>query len=387
MTPDDSRAFRLGMGAGLFVITSIAFLRAPLLPDIGRDLGLSALGLGGLGSAFALGRLTADFPAGALTDRTRPGTMMAIAALIVAVGSLVFGLSTAAVIAFVAAFGLGIGSTWTLTGSMAFFARAPRVQRGTSLAFFAAALLVGQAVGPFVGGLLGARWDWRVAMVVGSVVAAAVVPFFVRHRGTAPHVDKTDGGNGDADQIPGRVLGVLYLLPVVQFSIGAAIIQTLVPIVGDDELGLGAATVGVAIGIGGVARLVGAIVSGRLSDSVGRKWAMIPGLLLQTAGLALFTAMGGIVAWWLAILALTLGSVSVNVGTTILADLSEGRRLGRQLGAFRFAGDLGLMIFPILSGALYEVGGRALGALPLLVLTAAATIGSMVILPETHVDH
>jgi MFS family permease len=78
--------------------------------------------------------------------------------------------------------------------------------------------------------------------------------------------------------------------------------------------------------------------------------------------------------------------VSVNVGTTILADLSEGGRLGRQLGAFRFAGDLGLMIFPVLSGALYEIGGRALGTLPLLVLTAAATIGSMVILPETHAD-
>jgi MFS family permease len=383
MTQHDSRAFRFGMGAGLFVITSIAFLRAPLLPDIGRDLGLSALGLGGLGSAFALGRLIADFPAGALTDRTRPGTMMAIAATIVAVGSLVFGLSTAAVVAFAAAFGLGIGSTWTLTGSMVFFARAPRVQRGASLAFFAAALLVGQAVGPFLGGLLGARWDWRAAMLVGAVVAAAVVPFFLRHPGTPPQIDESENGNGDGDPIPGRVLGVLYLLPVVQFSIGAAIIQTLVPIVGDDELGLGAAAVGVAIGIGGVARLIGAIVSGRISDRVGRKWAMIPGLVLQTAGLALFTTMGGLVAWWLAILALTLGSVSVNVGTTILADLSERGRLGRQLGAFRFAGDLGLMVFPILSGALYEVGGRLLGALPLLVLTAAATVGSMVILPET----
>lgn len=371
------------MGAGLFVITSIAFLRAPLLPDIGRDLGLSALGLGGLGSAFALGRLTADFPAGALTDRSRPGAMMAIAASIVAVGSLVFGLSPIAVVAFVAAFGLGIGSTWTLTGSMAFFARAPRVQRGASMAFMAAALLVGQAIGPFLGGLMGALWDWRVAMVVGAVVAAVVIPFFVRHPGVPPEADRTDGRDPDGEPIPQRVLAVLYLLPVVQFSIGAAIIQTLVPIVGDDELGLGAATVGLAIGLGGVARLIGAIVSGRVSDSVGRKWAMIPGLLLQTAGLALFATIGGQVAWWLAILALTLGSVSVNVGTTILADLSEGGGLGRQLGAFRFAGDLGLLVTPLLSGALYEVGGRVLGTLPLLVLTVIATIGSYVMLPET----
>lgn len=308
---------------------------------------------------------------------------MAIAAAIVAVGSLVFGLSPAAAIAFVAAFGLGVGSTWTLTGSMAFFARAPRVQRGTSMAFFAGALLLGQAVGPFLGGILGAVWDWRVAMIVGAVVAAALIPFFMRHPGVSPEVTETeDDGSGD-DVIPRPVLSVLYLLPVVQFSIGAAIIQTLVPIVGDDELQLGAATVGIAIGLGGLARLIGAIVSGRLSDKVGRKWAMIPGLSLQTVGLALFAVVGGLVAWWLAILALTLGSVSVNVGSTMLADLTEGGGLGRQLGAFRFAGDLGLMVFPLLSGALYEVGGRLLGTLPLLVLTAAATIGSVVVLPET----
>jgi hypothetical protein len=110
---------------------------------------------------------------------------------------------------------------------------------------------------------------------------------------------------------------------------------------------------------------------------------MIPGLALQTVGLALFAVVGGLVAWWLAILALTLGSVSVNVGSTMLADLTEGGGLGRQLGAFRFAGDLGLMVFPLLSGALYEVGGRMLGTLPLLVLTAAATIASVVVLPET----
>jgi MFS family permease len=383
MTIDHSRKFRFGMGGGLLIITSIAFLRAPLLPDIGRDLGLSALGLGGLGSAFALGRLTADFPAGAFTDRSRPGAMMAIAAGIVAVGSLVFGLSPVAAIAFVAAFGLGVGSTWTLTGSMAFFARAPRVQRGASMAFFAGALLLGQAVGPFLGGILGALWDWRVAMIVGSVVAAALVPFFLRHPGVSPETTGTEDRGSDDDAIPRPVLSVLYLLPVVQFSIGAAIIQTLVPIVGDDELQLGAATVGIAIGLGGLARLIGAIVSGRLSDKIGRKWAMIPGLSLQTVGLALFAVVGGLVAWWLAILALTLGSVSVNVGSTMLADLTEGGGLGRQLGAFRFAGDLGLMVFPLLSGALYEVGGRMLGTLPLLVLTAAATIGAVIVLPET----
>ena len=383
MTPDSSQAFRRGMGAGLFIITSIAFLRAPLLPAVGRDLGLSALGLGGLGSAFAVGRLTADFPAGAITDRSRPGSMMAVAAALVAGGSLLFGLAPVAVVAFIASFALGVGSTWTLTGSMAFFARAPRMQRGASLAFFAAALLVGQAIGPAIGGVLGTIWDWRVAMVVSAVIVAGVIPFFMRHPGTVPVRAAVSTEESPASPIPRRILAVIYMLPIVQFSIGAAIIQTLVPIVGDDELGMGAATVGIAIGIGGLARLVGAITSGRVSDSVGRRWALIPGLVLQTVGLALFAVLGGAAAWWATIIAVTLGSVAVNVGTTVLADLSEGKGLGKQLGAFRFAGDLGLMVAPLLAGALYEASGRTAATIPLLVVTAATTIAAVIILPET----
>lgn len=382
MTVEHTRPFRFGMGAGLFLITSVAFLRAPLLPDIGRELGLTALGLGAIGSAFALGRLAADFPAGHLTDRARPGIMMATAAAIVAGGSLLFGLAPIALLVFVAAFGMGVGSTWTLTGSMAFFARAPRVRRGMSMSFFAAALLVGQAVGPAVGGLLGARWDWRVAMVAGAVVAAAVIPLFMRNPGTAPRSEPADAGP-EAALPPRRTLAVIYLLPAVQFSIGAALIQTLVPIVADDELGLGSATVGLALGLGGVARVVGAVVSGRVSDTLGRRWALIPGLVLQTAGLGVFALIDGAPAWWAAILALTLGSVAVNVGTTMLADLTEQGGLGRQLGAFRFTGDLAFLVTPIVSGALYELGGRPIGTMPVLALAALTTLAAAIWLPET----
>ncbi len=383
MTFEHSRPFRFGMGAGLFLITSVAFLRAPLLPDIGRDLGLSALGLGGLGSAFALGRLATDFPAGALTDRSRPGTMMATAAALVSVGSGVFGLSPVAAVAFVAAFALGVGSTWTLTGSMAFFARAPRSRRGTSMSLFAAALLVGQAVGPALGGFVAAVWDWRAALIAGAAVAAALIPLYLRNPGRAPEM--VNGKDNRVSSLPTsrRVLAVIYLLPAVQFSIGAALIQTLIPIVGDEELGLGPATVGLALGVGGIARLVGAIVSGRVSDSLGRKWALTPGLVLQTGGLIVLATMSGALAWWMAILALTLGSVAVNVGTTILADLTEDGGLGRQLGAFRFSGDLAFLITPILAGALYDIGGRGLGTLPVLVLTAATTVAAVWVLPET----
>lgn len=373
------------MGAGLFLITSVAFLRAPLLPDIGRDLSLSAVGLGALGSVFALGRLAADLPAGRMTDRARPGSMMAGAAAIVAAGSMAMGLAPNSIVAFIAAFWLGVGSTWTMTTTMAFFAGAPRTSRGTSMSFFAGALLGGQAIGPAAGGILAGLSDWRPALVIGGMAAALLVAPFVRFRGATPRTRREEARPDRPLPVPRRrVLVVIYLLPAVQFSVGAAVVQTLAPIAGGAELGLGPATVGLALGLGGLARLLGALVSGRVADLVGRRWALLPGLAVQILGLGLFAFGAGAVAWWLAILFLTLGSVAVSVGGTILADLVDHRVLGKHLGVFRFTGDSAFLVAPLLVGVLYETSGRALATLPLLLLTAAVTLSAALLLPETR---
>lgn len=367
----------------MFGTTAVAFLRAPLLPDMGRDLGLTALGLGALGSVFALGRLAADFPAGRLTERARPGMMMAVAAAAVGLGSVGMGLAPSALLAFIASFVLGVGSSWTMTTSMAVFAGAPRRRRGLSMSIFSGALLAGQSLGPTAGGFLAAAWDWRVALVAGGGVSAFLVLPFVRFPGPVPTPHVTDP-TAEPHTSPRRgVLLTLYLLPAVQFSIGAAAVQTILPIAGGDELGLGAAVIGLALGVGGLARFVGAVAAGWVADRHGRKWALIPGLGIQFGGLVIMALGDGIWAWWAAILGLTLGSVAVNIGSTMLADLHEGQGMGHRLGAFRFTGDLAFMVTPLIAGALYELDGRALSTLPMLLLTGAVLVASVVVLPET----
>ena len=134
-----ARRVTWAVAASLFAITVAAFLRPPLLPDIGRDLTLSSLGLGALGSVFALGRLAADIPAGRLSDSRPPGVMMIASASMVGVGSLGLALAPSSTMAFIAVFVLGVGSTWTLTTAQAHFATAPRARRGLAMSFFAAA--------------------------------------------------------------------------------------------------------------------------------------------------------------------------------------------------------------------------------------------------------
>lgn len=375
----------VAVGAGLFLLTLAAFFRPPLLPEIGRDLHMTTVGLGLLGSIFAVGRLAADFPAGRMSDRFRPGPMMSLSGVVVATGSMLLALTSAAGGAYAAMFVLGIGSALALTTAMAHFARAPRVRRGTALSAFAAWLLAGQSFGPTAGGSLGEAFGWRGALVVAASLAllVAVSSTFLRtpiaDRESSPVTTRID----EDRVVPRRVLGFVYLLPAVQFAIGGAMLQTLVPIVADAELGIGPATVGLALGLGGVSRLTAALITGQISDRVSRKWALVPGQLLQTLGVAVFMLGGTATTWLAAIVLAALGSAGVNVGATVLADLSEGSTLGRRLGAFRFTGDAAFVVAPLLSGWLYQVGGRVLATLPLVMFSAVVMAGVWAVVPET----
>lgn len=381
-----ARRVTWAVAASLFAITVAAFLRPPLLPDIGRDLTLSSLGLGALGSVFALGRLVADIPAGRLSDSRAPSAMMIASASMVGIGSLGLAVAPTSAVAFVAVFVLGIGSTWTLTTAQAHFATAPRARRGLAMSFFAAALLTGQAIGPVVGGAIGSVWDWRVAIGSGAVIAIVVIIPLSR-LGPTPS-PSARARKREAHPPDGRdttiVLSFIYLLPAVQFAIGAALIQTLVPIVADEDLELGAGIVGTVLGVGGVARLVSALGAGWIMDNLGRRAALIPGLLLQLAGVTLFAVDGSLAALWVSVVLVSLGSVSVNVGTTLLADLSEGGRLGPRLGAFRFTGDAAFLVAPVLAGWLLGIQGRAVATAPLVALTAVVLMGCLIWVPETR---
>jgi MFS family permease len=377
------------VSTAVLALTGVAFFRVALLPEFGRDLSMSTFQLGVVTTVFAAGRLAADLPGGHFADRVRARYLMALSAGGVALGSVILGLTPVALPVYVASFLLGMASATTNATGMTFFSNVTDAShRGTSMAIFSAALLGGQAVGPAAAGLISSLGGWRVAMFVGSGAAGVTALVLMTARssrhssiGISPQRERQAVQTGSAS--PSLVqLVVLHSVAFAVFLTLGAVPQTLVPIIGADELGLGSAAIGLALGAGGLARFVGTLVGGRLSDRLSRKAALVPGLLIQGFGVALLALEPSVVVWVTAILVMSLASFAIPVAATILGDITDPTRVGRQLGRFRFVGDLGLIAGPLLVTSLFEELGREEAFTFVAAVLAAAALLSWRFLPE-----
>lgn len=375
----------------VLTLTAVAFFRVALLPEFGSELAMSTFQLGLVTTVFAIGRLVADLPGGHFADRFRARSLMALSALGVAAGSLSIGMSVTSMLVYVGSFLLGVSSSTTNATGMTFFSNvAGSSHRGTSMAVFSAALLGGQALGPAAAGLLSSATDWRFAMITGAVAAAgvalAITLVGARADSTGGSESSSRGAPSSRPERSGPALSSLLVLQSVSFAMFltlGSIPQTLVPIIGADELGLGTAAIGLALGVGGLSRFVGTLVGGRLSDALSRKAALVPGLLVQAAGVALLAFEPSVATWLLAIVIMSLASFAVPVAATILGDISDPSAVGKQLGRFRFVGDIGLMFGPLIVTVMFERLGRPFAILFVAGVLATAGLLAWRLLPET----
>ncbi|MGH8871377.1 MAG: MFS transporter [Acidimicrobiia bacterium] len=380
------------LAVAILLLTSLVFFRVALLPEFGRDLSMTTLQLGAVTTVFALGRLLADLPGGHLADRYPARGLLSVSAAGLGVASLVMGLSQSTLPLYAAAMLLGVASSTNNATGMTYFSNVGGTAlRGTSMAVFSAGLLGGQALGPAAAGLIATAADWRFAMFVAASVGALVsvtLAFTSERRAPLPAVEPSPT-TADTIKGGGPSLGSMLVLQGVSFAsfltLGA-VAQTLVPVVGSDELGLSAAGLGLALGAGGLARFVGTLVGGRLSDLVSRKTALVPGLLVQAAGVGLLTFRPTPVLFVTAIVVMSLASFAIPVAATIVGDLAVPGGVGKQLGRFRFAGDLGLISGPLLVSGLYQQWGREVAFSAVAGILTLSALVSFRLLPETGAD-
>jgi MFS family permease len=131
---------------------------------------------------------------------------------------------------------------------------------------------------------------------------------------------------------------------------------------------------------------LGQLVTGALSDHLGRKWLIAAGMWTQAAAIGLIAATHDFASW--AAGALLLGAGTAMVYPTLLAaigDVAHPRWRATSVGVYRLWRDGGFAVGALFAGVVADWLGLAAAIWAVAALTAASGILVAVRMYETHV--
>ncbi|MGN6301694.1 MAG: MFS transporter [Angustibacter sp.] len=149
--------------------------------------------------------------------------------------------------------------------------------------------------------------------------------------------------------------------------------------------GLSIGQIGVLVALYPAVWGVGQLVTGGLSDRLGRKWMIAGGMLLQAFALALIATVSTF-AWW-AVAAVLLGTGTALVYPTLLAaigDVAHPAWRARAVGVYRLWRDGGFAAGALLAGVVADVLGLRAAVWVVAALTAASGVVVAVRMYETR---
>ncbi len=339
----------------------------PVLPLFTVELGFGAAAAGAAVGAFALARLLFNVPLGALSDTRGRRLLIVVGPAVVAVGMIGSGLATGLLSLIVWRFIAGLGSSMYMTGSLAYVIDiATPGNRTRLLAVNQAALLLGVAIGPWLGGFVGARFGLRAPFfVVAAAALAAAIYAYLRMPETLPerHINsehhpmqpKTERGMRSLLTAP---FIAIAFVSFAQFLTRGTSPQALIPLAGAETFSMDVDTIGLLLGAMALMSLLLLPPASTAADRWGRARVIVPSLWIVAASLAIIGSATTAALFVVGSLVFGFGNaVSGPAPAAYAAEVSSTQSRGLAMGAFRTAGDLGLLIGPPVLGAVADSNG------------------------------
>ena len=287
-----------GLAVGHTVFHWIVQSFVVALPEIQAAFHLNTVGVGGILSARELASGLVALPGGVVVDILKRywGQLLASCLGVSALGSLVMGVSPVYPLLLVGMAVVAVShSLWHLPASASLSHHFPH-RRGAVLAAHGVGGSVGDVAGPVVTGALLVFLSWRELISVYAVIplflGAVAVWTFRNVGGTEEEPAVAVSQRVDATK---RLLRnpVLWGLTVVRGFRAMALVAlvTILPLYLGNELQMGTAGRGFHVGLLIAVGLFAKPVAGHLSDRLGRKNVLVPGLLwssLVALGLTFF---------------------------------------------------------------------------------------------------
>ena len=355
-----------------------------LVPEIQQTFGLNGVGVGGIQAVKELTSGLITLPGGVLVGMLRKwwGWLLGICIGASGLGSLLMGISPAYVLLLIGVAVVSVShSLWHLPAA-ASLSHHFASRRGTMLSFHGVGGSVGDVAGPLITGALLLVMGWR-----GILSIYAIAPFFMAFM--AVWVFK---GIGDVREDDAKVAGLADRLAMTKMLFKSRLLQGMTAVRGLRSMALGAVVTLLALYLGNdldlavfdrgfhialliAVGLLAKPVAGMISDKLGRKQVLVPGLIWSCVLTLLMVGFNDGVSLTITIALLGLFLYPDQpILTAALFDVLGREEATIGLGVVSFVSFLMAAVSPLIAGGLYEVWGFQAGLYYVAALFALAAV-------------
>ena len=344
-------------------------ITTPVLPLYAGSLG-AGIGLAGtIVGAIGVSRTLVDLPAGYLATRVNRRLLLGLSPLLVAVAAL--GAAVAPGYWLLVPARLLEGAGIALVNTIAMIALADSVagkgNRGRIMSLYQAARRGGNGLGPLVGGVLADALGYRAVYLVYAALAAAsflwawfgIPRSYAGRPQSAAEGEKRPGGKAGPFLLHPAFI-VVCLVAFAFFFGRIASRRLIIPVLGQQVLGLSASRIGLALTLATVSNLVTLYYMGNLTDRVGSRPVVVASGLLSAASLVGYALSDNLATFVLASLfwgfCSGFGGPARNV---YLMDISPRHLYPLLLSVYRTVADTGFILGPFLLGLVSGAAGLA----------------------------
>ena len=347
------------VAASFFVAVGFGIVM-PAIPIFAKSFGVNNAAIGLMVSAFAITRFCSGLISGSLVDRFGERAVFSSGVFMVALFTFLAGLAQNyhQLLIFRAAGGLG-SSMFSVAAGSVIMRSVDDNHRGRAQSVYQGAFLLGGIAGPAIGGLLSAI-SLRAPFFVYSILllCSGIVAFFFL-KGDKIGVDAVSGSSDESTTVAEALRMKPYVIALVLTFISTWVTfglrASILPIFVTEDLKSTTAVVGYGLAISAVMQGIFLLRAGRFSDTKGRKASAVIGANVVFVGVVLLTFSTHVWMFMAAMIIMGLGSSFITTTpASIVGDVIKGKG-GKVIGIFQMAGDAGMMIGPVVIGAISDV--------------------------------
>jgi MFS family permease len=367
---------------GGLAIFSSTLSKTPVLPLFALSLDASPAEIGWIVVASTIPGILVSYPAGALSDQLGKRRVLLASLFVFASAPFLYLVIETAWQLMAVRFYHGFATAIFGTVASAAIAERYTTDRAARLSTYSSVTIVGRSIAPFLGGTLISLASFGavyLACAVSGVLALAAG--LLLRDGTPPSAQKLELPRFWASLrtvLRDRGIMLVSLVEAAQYMVFGAIEAFLALFAA--SLGIPAWQIGVMLGVQLVSIVFAKPLMGRVSDRVGRRQVIIPGLVIGAASVVLLPYAPSFIGLSVLSLVFGLGFATVTSSTAALvADLTRDGRYGSSMGVLRTVMDVGQSIGPVLTGWMVGVAGygSAFTLLSAILLCSALLLGML----------